>query len=158
MHAGMLAIMLRRNRAARLNGQPFSLFPPRSHGSMDAMTDRDTTPRAIHNAAVAMAGGPDVWAGMDRPIQGQYIALAEMAAPALIGGGPVPWDSVALNLRVALGDCRGMLTQRKAEGTGLDLITKKLVESLARCGYTVIAGPPAQPHGGNFRGHRSADE
>ncbi|WP_246472521.1 hypothetical protein [Azospirillum tabaci] len=104
----------------------------------------DYPPRAIHEAAIAMAGGPELWKQMGPEIQGQYIGWAERAAPALMGGGAVPWSELAIPVRLALSDCRGSLTQKKAEGAALDIITNKVLERLERCGYTVFAGRPAE--------------
>ena len=91
-----------------------------------------------------MAGGPEAWAATGPAIRDQYVAMAERAAPALMGGGAVPWRELAIPVRLALSDCRGSLTQKKAEGAALDIITNKVLERLERCGYTVFAGGAAE--------------
>ena len=122
------------------------------------MTDRDTTPRAIHNAAVAMAGGADAWNSMSTGIREQYIALAELAAPALMGGGALAWDDVEHSVTYVLAQHRSYQTTKKPDELAIQALAMKVVQHFQRCGYTVFRGPPTQPHGGNFPGHRGADE
>ena len=115
-------------------------------------------PRAIYNAAVAMAGGADAWNGMSPGIKEQYIALAELAAPALMGGGALVWDDVEHSVAYVLGQNRSLQTTRKPDELAIQALAMKVVQHFQRCGYTVFRGPPVQPHGGNFPAHRSAEE
>lgn len=115
----------------------------------------DHPPRAILEAAIAMAGGPEFWSNTSPEIRNQYIAMAKAAAPALMGGGAIPWPDVQWTLEFVLKQNRGMLTSRKPDDVAVTLLAMKLVEHMRGSGYTVFLGPGAQPHGGNFRGSPS---
>lgn len=104
----------------------------------------DHPPRAIWDAAVAMAGGPAAWAATGPAIRDQYVAMAERAAPALMGGGALPWPDVQQAVEFVLSQNRGMQTSRKPDDVAVTLLAMKLVEHFQRCGYTVFAGPPVE--------------
>ena len=62
--------------------------------------------KQITQAAILMAGGNDAWRGMDPAIQGQWLALAEAAAPAFAERA-VPWQEVAIDINLVLSRSRG---------------------------------------------------
>ncbi|WP_353861293.1 hypothetical protein [Azospirillum formosense] len=103
----------------------------------------DHPPRAIWDAAVAMAGGPELWNGLGPEIRNQYIAMAEAAAPALMGGGAIPWPDVQRTVEFVLSQNRGMQTAKKPDDVAVTMLAMKLVEHMRGSGYTVFAGRPA---------------
>lgn len=108
--------------------------------------DQDHPPRAIYDAAVAMAGGLEFWNGTSPEIRNQYIGFAERAAPALMGGGALQWGEVQRTVEFVLSQNRGMMASRKPDDVAVTLLASKMVEHMQRSGYTVFACSPAELH------------
>ncbi|WP_129557208.1 hypothetical protein [Azospirillum baldaniorum] len=104
----------------------------------------DHPPRAIWDAAVAMAGGQELWNGLGPEMKRQYIGWAELAAPALMGGGAIPWGDVQRTVEFVLSQNRGMQTSRKPDDVAVTMLAMKLVEHMRGSGYTVFLARPSE--------------
>lgn len=104
----------------------------------------DHPPRAIWDAAVAMAGGPEPWNSLGPEMKRQHIAMAEAAAPALMGGGAIPWADLQRTVEFVLSQNRGMQTSRKPDDVAVRLLAMKLTQHMRQSGYTVFLGCPAE--------------
>lgn len=100
--------------------------------------------RTIERVSIAMAGGPDAWAGIGEPIRQQYRELARRAVDVLGLGNPVPWEHVEISVMVELAECRGMLHPRRPGDEATKRVAGRIAARLKQSGFTVIHGPPAK--------------